>query len=124
MAYPTGMTSVNVTGTFKTLVYNKGTGNFTEVPRKGFVQITPGVANVRLVSTGVVYDMKDLVNTYYPLDVNGTFVASLIITNQVNIEPNNGWKYSIQFSFSDKVIEIAPVAGSTINVSNLYVPDA
>jgi hypothetical protein len=124
MAYPTGMTSVNVTGTFKNLVYNKSNGNFSEVPRKGFVQITPGATNVRLTTTGVVYDLKDLVNTYYALDSNGTFTASLIITNQPNIEPNNGWKYSIRFSFSDKVVEIAPVSGSTINISSLYVPDA
>lgn len=125
MAYPDGITSRTITGTFKELVYNKTTDTYTSVPKKGFVQITPNQSYIRVLASGIVYELDDLVNTYHKLDENGTFEADLIITNQAGIEPNTGWSYTIKLQWNGQTIVVVPVAGAgTQNITDLVVPAA
>lgn len=122
MAYPTGITTRIITGTFLDMEYDKTTGLYSSVPKKGFVHITPGVESIRLTTTDVLYDVSDLQNTYYALDETGTFEAEVMIPGNVNIEPNN-WSYTVKFSWNKKVISVTPVAGSgNISISALYLP--
>lgn len=123
MAYPDGILSRTITGTFNELVYNKQTNTYSAVPKQGFVQITPNQKFIRVTSSGVVYELDDLQNTYYKLDNTGTFNADLIITNQAGIEPNSGWSYTIKFSWDAPTIVVTPVAGSgSQNITALVVP--
>lgn len=122
MAYPDGITSRIVTGKFQELVYNKVTDAYTAVPKQGFVQITPNQKFIRVVASGTVYELDDLVNTFYKLDENGEFNADLIITNQAGIEPKN-WSYTIKFSWNAPTIVVTPIAGTgSLNITNLVVP--
>lgn len=123
MAYPDGITSRTITGTFKELVYDKQNDTYTSVPKKGFVQITPNQKFIRVTASGIVYELDDLVNTYYKLDNTGAFNADLIITNQAGIEPNTGWSYTIKFSWTSQTITVVPVAGAgSQNITALVVP--
>lgn len=125
MAYPDGITSRIVTGKFQELVYNKVTDAYTAVPKQGFVQITPNQKFIRVVASGTVYELDDLVNTFYKLDENGEFNADLIITNQAGIEPNTGWSYTIKFSWNSQVVTFVPVAGAgSQSITALVVPSA
>lgn len=122
MAYPDGITSRIITGTFKELVYDKQNDTYTSVPKRGFVQITPNQKFIRVTASGIVYELDDLVNTYYKLDNTGAFNADLIITNQAGIEPNN-WSYTIKFSWNAPTIVVTPIAGTgSLNITNLVVP--
>ncbi len=122
MAYPDGITSRTITGTFNELVYDKLTDSYTAVPKKGFVQVTPNQPYIRVTASGIVYELDDLLNTYYKLDNTGTFQADLIIPSQSGIEPNN-WTYTIKFSWNVPTIVVTPVAGAgSQNITALVVP--
>lgn len=120
MAYPTGITTGSITGTFLDMVYDKETGLYSSIAKKGFVHVTPGVETIRLTTTGVLYDISDLQNAYYALDEDGSFTAEVMIPSNVNIEPNN-WSYTVKFSWTKRVVTVTPTAG-TVDINELYVP--
>ena len=124
MAYPVGLQTQTITGTFTDMVFDRTNSTYNTVAKKGFVSLSPGVDTIRF--NNVVYDLGDLVNTTYKLDEDGSFSALIIVSNQVGIEPNNSWSYDLKMSWHpDKVVKITPtVAGATTDISNIIVPDA
>lgn len=125
MAYPVGLQTQTITGTFSDMRFSRETEDYTMVPKKGYVTISPRIKALRF--NGVVYDLEDLVNTTYQLDEDGSFDAVIIISTQTNIEPNNGWAYDLKMSWAPgRVLTIVPTGpnGATLNISNVVIPDA
>lgn len=124
MSYPAGLQTQTITGTFTDLVFDRATSTYNTAPKVGFVSLSPGVSEIRY--NNVVYDLRDLVNSTYKLDENGSFSAQIIVTNQSGIEPNNTWAYTLKLSWlPGREIKIYPtLPGATVNISNVIVPDA
>lgn len=125
MAYPTEIATRNITGTFVNIVYNKTTQTYDTEPKEGFVHVSPSIKTIRSLTTDIVYDLSDLVNTYYKLDETGTFTATVMVPTDPDIEPNN-WHYTVTFGWSRTPVVVPDyllaTGSGTINISTLYVP--
>lgn len=122
MAYPVGLQTQTITGTFTDLVFDRVNTTYNTVAKTGYISLSPAVSEITF--NNVVYDLSDLVNTTYKLNGSGTFSALLIVTNQSGIEPNNTWAYDLKLSWMPgKVFKIYPTtAGATIDISGIIVP--
>jgi hypothetical protein len=125
MAYPAEISTRDITGTFVNIVYDKVAQTYGTEPKEGFVHVSPSVKTIRSLTTDIVYDLSDLVNTYYKLDETGSFTATVMVPTDPDIEPNN-WHYTVTFGWSRTPVVIPDYLLATgsgeINISSLYVP--
>ena len=126
MAYPTEIATRDITGTFVNIVYDKTTQTYGTEPKEGFVHVSPSIKTIRSLTSDIVYDLSDLVNTYYKLDETGTFTATVMVPSDPDIEPNN-WYYTVTFGWSRTPVVIPTnllaTGSGEINISSLYVPN-
>lgn len=122
MAYPAGITSKLVTGTFADFYQDKTDGIIKSRPKKGYVLVSPAPDEIRINATNVIYDLTDLKPQRVAIDVNGTFTFEAIVTDQAGITPNNGWTYKFEPSWGSEVAYI-PIRASdpaTININQYF----
>lgn len=123
MSYPVEFSTQTITGTFSKLRYDRFTDTYTSVERTGWVKVTPSVSTIVSTSTNTIYDLTELIESYYKLDSTGSFIATVLVPSDPDISPSD-WHYTVSFSWGgpELTYDAAEISSGPIDVNEEYVP--